>query len=63
VPIVILKMDKHAWERNGRDHRERVSGLSDEDFAALYDYLTTNFTPDKPIPKLLKELMSTWTAY
>lgn len=63
VPIVILQMTADAWDRNSRDHRERVTALSDEDFKTLYDYLKANFNPDHPVPKLPKELLSTWTGY
>jgi cytochrome c5 len=63
VPIVVLQMTKEAWERNSRDHRGRVSGLSDEDFKVLYDYVEANFNPDRPVPKLPKSLLDTWTSY
>jgi hypothetical protein len=63
VPIVILQMTKEAWDRNSRDHRGRVAALSDADFKTLYDYLCANFNPDRPVPKLPKELLATWTAY
>ncbi len=56
-------MDKEQWTRNSREHRERVDGLSDEDFKTLYDYLIPNFNPNKPVPKLPKELLDTWTSY
>jgi mono/diheme cytochrome c family protein len=62
VPIVVLQMTKEAWERNSRDHRERVTALSDADFKTLYEYLTANFNPDRPVPKLPQELLDTWTA-
>jgi len=63
VPIVVLQMDKDAWQRNSLDHRERVSTLTDEQFKTLYEYLTTNFGPHRPVPKLPKELLKTWTGY
>lgn len=63
VPILILRMDKAAWYRNSLEHRERVEGLGDEDFETLYDYLTSTFTPDRPIPKLPAALLDTWTTY
>jgi hypothetical protein len=62
VPIVVLQMTKEAWERNSRDHRERVTALSDADFNTLYEYLAANFNPDRPVPKLPQELLDTWTA-
>jgi hypothetical protein len=63
VPIVVLQMTKEAWERNSRDHRGRVAALSDADFKTLYDYLIANFNPNRPVPKLPKELLDTWTSY
>lgn len=63
VPIVILQMSKEAWQRNSRDHRERVKALSDDDFKTLYDYLARNFNPSRPVPKLPQELLDTWTSY
>ena len=62
VPIVVLQMTREAWERNSRDHRQRVTGLSDADFKTLYEYLTANFNPGRPVPALPKELLDTWTA-
>jgi cytochrome c5 len=63
VPIVVLRMTKDAWQRNSRDHRERVKALSDADFTTLYEYLAANFNPDRPVPELPNELMQTWTSY
>ncbi len=63
VPIVVLQMTKEAWERNSRDHRERVKALSDADFKTLYEYLVANFNPDRPVPALPKELLDTWTSF
>jgi hypothetical protein len=63
VPIVVLQMSKDAWERNSRDHRGRVAALSDADFKTLYQYLIVNFNPERPVPKLPKELLDTWTSY
>jgi hypothetical protein len=63
VPIVILQMEKEAWERNRRDHRDRVAGLSDEEVGTLYEYVTANFNPERPVPELPKELLKTWTSY
>jgi hypothetical protein len=63
VPIVVLQMEEDAWTRNSIDHRERVTQLSDEDFKTLYIYLKANFHPGRPVPKLPKELLDTWTSY
>ena len=63
VPIVVLQMDKDAWHRNSLDHRDRVTTLTDEQFKTVYEYLTTNFGPHRPVPRLPKELLKTWTGY
>jgi mono/diheme cytochrome c family protein len=63
VPIVVLQMTKDAWELNAREHRDRVTSLSDAEVATLYAYLAANFNPGRPVPKLPKELLDTWTAY
>jgi cytochrome c5 len=63
VPIVVLQMDKDAWERNRRIHRSRVPALSDADVDVLYQYLVSNFNPNRPVPTLPKELLATWTSY
>ena len=63
VPIVVLQMTKDAWDLNAREHRDRVTSLSDADFATLYTYLVANFNPDRPVPQLPKELLDTWTSY
>ena len=63
TPIVVLQLTKEAWERSGRDHRERVYALNDAEFHTLYDYLIANFNPSKPVPQLPKELLETWTTY
>ena len=63
VPIVVLQMEEDAWTRNSIDHRERVTQLSDEEFKTLYTYLKANFHPGRPVPKLPKALLDTWTSY
>jgi mono/diheme cytochrome c family protein len=63
VPIVVLQMDKDGWQRNSLDHRERVTSLTDEQFKTVYDYLSTNFGPHRPVPRLPKALLKTWTGY
>ena len=62
VPIVVLQMNEAAWTRNSRDHRMRVSSMSDADFATAYEYLKKNFNPDRPVPKLPPELLASWTT-
>jgi hypothetical protein len=63
VPIVVLQMDEAAWTRNSIDHRERVTSLTDDEFKTLYTYLRANFHPGRPVPKLPKALLDTWTSY
>ena len=63
VPIVVLQMDEDGWRRNSLEHRDRVQGLSDEEFETLYDYLSSTFTPDRPVPTLPPELLGAWTSY
>ena len=63
VPILVLRMDEAAWYRSGIEHRERVEGLTDQEFEVLYDYLTSEFPPDRPIPKLPAALLDSWTTY
>lgn len=63
VPIFVLPMDEAAWYRNSLEHRERVEGLSDTDFETLYTYLSSTFTPDRPVPELPSALRDTWTTY
>jgi hypothetical protein len=63
VPIVIMQMDKAAWYRNSLEHRGHVEALSDKEFKILYDYLSSTFTPDRPVPELPQELLEAWTSY
>ena len=63
VPILVLPLDEAAWYRSSLEHRERVEGLTDSEFEALYEYLASNFTPDKEPPKLPPALLDSWTTY
>jgi len=63
TPIVIIQMTRDARERWARDHRDRVNGMSNEDFKVLTEYLVKHFSPGQPIPQLPKELLDTWTSY
>ena len=63
VPLLVLPMDEAAWYRNGLEHRERVEGLSDEEFETVYEYLASAFKPDRPKPELPPALLDTWTTY
>lgn len=63
VPIVVLQMSQSQWDRNARDHRDRVPRMGDADFKAAYAYLAKNFNPERPVPQLPQELLDTWTDY
>jgi len=63
TPIVLVQMTKEARERWARDHRERVNAMTDENYKLVTEYLVKNFSPGKPIPRLPKELLDTWTSY
>jgi hypothetical protein len=62
VPIVVLQMDEEAWTRSSLDHRQRVN-VKDDEFQTMYAYLKANFNPNRPVPKLPKELLESWTTY
>jgi hypothetical protein len=40
------------WRGVKRSHKDKVSGLSEEDFEALFAYLADNFNDTKPEPEL-----------
>jgi mono/diheme cytochrome c family protein len=63
VPVVVLQMNEEEWARSSREHRPRVEALSDEDFATLYAYLSSTFTPERPVPELPPALLESWTTY
>lgn len=63
VPILVLPLDEAAWYRSSLEHRERVEGLTDSEFEALYEYLASNFTPEKEAPELPPALLDSWTTY
>ena len=63
APILVLQMDEGGWNNWQLGHRERVSNLSDEQFQTLRKYLSSNFGPDHPVPKLPPELLKGWTSY
>lgn len=63
VPIVVLQMEKDAWQRSSVDHRDRVNNLSDEELKTVYEYLIANFGPHRPVPTLPKEFLESWTTY
>lgn len=63
VPVVVLQMTEDEWFRWGVEHRQRVSGLSDDEFDTLYRYLVDNFNPERPVPELPPALLESWTTY
>ncbi len=64
VPLVMAGLDKPAWEQNKMNHRNRVSGLSDQEFEFLYDYLVQTFPAGHPVPDNIPEdLLTQWTSY
>lgn len=63
VPILVLPLDEAAWYRSSLEHRERVEGLTDSEFETLYQYLESNFTPDRATPELPPALLDSWTTY
>lgn len=64
VPLVMADLSKGAWEQNKMNHRNRVSGLSDQEFDLLYNYLVQTFPAGHPVPTNIPEdLLSQWTSY
>lgn len=63
VPVVVLQMNEEEWNRWAVEHRGRVSGLSDEEFQTLHQYLIANFNPNTPVPELPPALLESWTTY
>ncbi len=64
VPIALAQMTPEDWQRNAMTHRNRVSGLTDEEFNFLYQYLQTNFAPNhQPPDNIPQDLLQEWTSY
>ena len=63
VPIVVLQMNETEWARSSGEHRGRVEALGDDDFKTLYAYLSSTFTPERPVPELPPALLELWTSY
>lgn len=63
VPVVIVGFNSDEWDRNARDHQDRVTGMTEEERAILYAYLKEHFGPDDPVPELPPELLEQWTSY
>ena len=63
APLIIARKTKGEWDSNAVEHRGNVSRLSDAEYKLIYDYLTVNFYPGKPVPKLPPELLRGFTNY
>lgn len=64
VPLVFARFDKAGWEQNRSNHENRVTAMSQADKDFLYNYLITNFPPDKEPPdNIPQELLDQWTSY
>lgn len=64
VPIAISQPTIEQWGNIFRDHRPKVGGLTDEEFAFLEKYLVENFGPHRPPPENIPEdLLLQWTSY
>jgi hypothetical protein len=64
VPLIISGFDRGGWQQNKMNHRERTSGMSDEDYDYLYEYLIETWPPDRPVPdNIPQDLLDQWTSY
>jgi nicotinamidase-related amidase/mono/diheme cytochrome c family protein len=54
-PVFGQRSQDH-WKSVKTNHQSRVSGMSDDDYNALFDYLAQNFNDTKPEPKTSAEL-------
>ena len=63
VPLVIVQFTPEEWDRNARDHRDRVAAMTDANYKTLYEYLKENFGPDDPVPEIPQVLLDQWTSY
>jgi hypothetical protein len=64
VPLVLAGFDENGWMQNQKNHRNRVSSLSDADFEYLYQYLEKTFPAGHPVPTNIPEdLLKEWTSY
>lgn len=64
VPIAIQQPTKEQWGNILKDHRPRVTGLTDEEFDYLSNYLIENFGPQRPVPdNIPPDLLQQWTSY
>jgi len=60
---VISQWPRNLWELVAGNHKTSLTGLSDEEFEALTEYLIANFNPDRPVPEVPESLMVPWPAY
>ncbi len=46
------------WKALEADHRDRVADMGDEDYAALFAYLSENFNDSKPEPSIPPQFLA-----
>jgi hypothetical protein len=65
APIVMQQFDAAGWKSLIFRHvnGNRVPNLSPDEVKVIQDYLTANFNPSLPVPKLPQALLDTWTSY
>jgi len=55
---VIGQLSKERWKTVETNHRDYVSGMSDENYALLFIFLAENFNDTKPAPDLPEAMIS-----
>lgn len=50
--LVLGQKPADRWEAVKNSHKERASGMSEQDLNALFAYLATNFGPNNPEPNV-----------
>jgi hypothetical protein len=62
--MVLSGFERGGWQQNMLNHRERVTGMSDEDYEYLYEYLMQTWPADRPVPDTIPQgLLEQWTSY
>lgn len=61
--IVVVQFTEEQWQTNANCHWVRFTGLSEEDFETIYNYLKTHFYPGQQRPDIPEEFLSGWPAY
>lgn len=52
VPVVKAQKTPDGWSAALEAHRDRVTDMSDEDYAQLHAFLAEHFNPENPPPTL-----------